>query len=545
MLRHRVIIIAVISMLVGCQLFDSTRTPIDEAKSIADRIIAETVFETELVDLNPVADIQIVDFNNIFENSLTENFYARTIFDSPEDTTLKFGISYSAPIRVFVNEIECFVEEKRTDFYFKEIAYNMFLFQDTIKVDIKQGENSIVISLANSEKSYFYLREITSPEEMLTVSFNKKWLIKSNDEWIAPKLERIEKLVIGQDNTYKRESYIEWHYAIGGTMLGMYNLYKFTRDHKYYDFIKKFCDFTISHRDTFKSYYENLHALRVANYRMFRKSMLDDTGAPTLPLTVIYQETKNDEYLPVIEEMGSYVTNEQVRLNDKTLCRPEPLLKTIWADDLFMSVPFFLMLYKITNDDRYLDDAVIQIINFHSYLWDETAQLNKHAWFYEGNQQSLVFWVRANGWILWAISEALMTIPSDHSEYDRIRQIYKKSVDGIIKYQSANGLWHQVLNKPESFQETSGSAMFTLAIARGVNNGWLSNEYSQYVLKGWEGLSKKVSDNGIVKDICRGTGIGFNFEFYFNRKRFDNDPRGLGAVLTALVETQRMMDSNR
>ena len=544
MIKNSLIIFSTILFLSGCQPSDSTHSPLDKARSIANRIIDETVFETELADLGPLSNIQIIDFNNTFGSTQTKTYYARTIFESPKDTSIKFGISYSSPIQVNINDEKHFVEQKKTDFYFKEIAYSMFLFQDTITVDIKQGENSIVINLVNSEKKYFYLREITSPEEKPIVEFNNKWLLKSNDEWIEQKPLKYEKLVIGKENTYKRESYIEWHYAIGGTMLGLYNLYKFTGDSKYYDFIKKFCDFTVANRDTFKNYYENLHALRVANYRMFRKTMLDDTGAPTLPLTKIYQETKNEDYLPIIKEMSKYVTREQVRLKDKTHCRPEPFANTIWADDLFMSVPLLLMLYKITKDDEYLNDAVTQIINFHSYLWNEDAQLNKHAWFYEGQQQSLVFWIRANGWIIWAISEALMGIPPDYPKYDQIKDIYKKSVDGLIPYQASNGLWHQVLDKPESFQETSGSAMFTLAIARGVNNGWLPNEYSQYALNAWEGLSQNIGDKGIVKDICRGTGIGFDFDFYFNRNRFDNDPRGLGAVLTALVEIQKLMDSN-
>ncbi|UCH65617.1 MAG: glycoside hydrolase family 88 protein, partial [Ignavibacterium sp.] len=473
----------------------------------------------------------------------TETYYARTIFESPQDTSIEFGISFSSPIQVKINDKEHFVEQKKTNFYFKEIAYSMFLFQDTIKVDIKQGQNSIVIGLSNYGRNYFYLRQITSPEEKPIIEFNNKWLLKSNDEWIEQKPVKYEKLVIGKENTYQRESYIEWHYAIGGTMLGLHNLYKFTGDRKYYDCIKKFCDFTIANRNTFKSNYYNLHALRVANYRMFRKTMLDDTGAPTLPLTKIYQEINYEDYLPIIKEMGAYVTKEQARLKDQTFCRPEPFANTVWADDLFMSVPFLLMLHKITREDKYLNDAITQIINFHSYLWNEDVQLNKHAWFYEGKQQSLVYWIRANGWMIWAISEALLIIPPDHPKYDRIKDIYKISVDGLVQYQAPNGLWHQVLDKTESFQETSGSAMFTLAIARGVNNGWLEDEYSQYVSKAWEGLSANISVKGVVKDICRGTGIGFDYDFYFNRKRFDNDPRGLGAVLTALVEIQKMMDS--
>ena len=117
-------------------------------------------------------------------------------------------------------------------------------------------------------------------------------------------------------------------------------------------------------------------------------------------------------------------------------------------------------------------------------------------------------------------------------------------MQGIVKYQDENGLWHQVLDRKDSFLETSGSAMFTLAIARGVINGWLNEDYKKYVLIGWAGLETKISDDGIVKDICRGTGIGYDYDFYNNRARFDNDPRGLGAVLTAATEVMKLRALN-
>ena len=117
--------------------------------------------------------------------------------------------------------------------------------------------------------------------------------------------------------------------------------------------------------------------------------------------------------------------------------------------------------------------------------------------------------------------------------------IYKNHIEGLIKYQDRSGMWHQVLNHPESYEESSCTAMFILGIARGINNGWLNKSYSEYALKGWNALSKKI-DNGIVHGICRGTGMGDNLEFYFNRPTLDNDPRGLGAVITAGIEISKL-----
>lgn len=138
--------------------------------------------------------------------------------------------------------------------------------------------------------------------------------------------------------------------------------------------------------------------------------------------------------------------------------------------------------------------------------------------------------------MLWAVSETLLNLPQNHKDYNRILELYQNHINGIKKYQNANGMWHQVLNKKESFEETSCTAMYIIAISRGIENKWLNNEYKAVLEIAWMALKNNISDNGIVKDICRGTSVGFDYDFYFNRKRFDNDPRGLGAVLTACSE---------
>jgi hypothetical protein len=56
-------------------------------------------------------------------------------------------------------------------------------------------------------------------------------------------------------------------------------------------------------------------------------------------------------------------------------------------------------------------------------------------------------------------------------------------------------------------------------------------------------LQKKISTSGTVSGICRGTGIGENLEFYFTRQTFDQDPRGLGAVITAGIEMEKLANT--
>jgi rhamnogalacturonyl hydrolase YesR len=305
-------------------------------------------------------------------------------------------------------------------------------------------------------------------------------------------------------------------------------------------FAKTYVDFILKHLEYFHWQYDSLYEFRGSYHRIFRLTMLDDAGAPALPFTSLYIKDHDTDFRKIIDPVINYVSNKQVRLTDSTFCRPEPVENTVWADDLFMSVPLLLQATKITGDKKYLNDAAKQAINFQKYLWDERAGLYRHGWFSNTGKQSAVCWGRANGWIAWATSELLNALPKQHPLYKKIENNFRQHIASLIRYQADDGMWRQVLNNPNSYEETSCTAMFTLAIARGVSNGWLSKKYKEYASKGWNAVVNHVTTDGIVHGICRGTEIGDDEQFYMNRKTIDNDPRGLGAVITAGIEISKL-----
>ena len=122
----------------------------------------------------------------------------------------------------------------------------------------------------------------------------------------------------------------------------------------------------------------------------------------------------------------------------------------------------------------------------------------------------------------------------------KIENNFRQHIASLIRYQVDDGMWRQVLNNPNSYEETSCTAMFAIAIARGISNGWLSKKYKGYAVKAWKAVADHITSKGIVQGICRGTEIGADEQFYMNRKTIDNDPRGLGAVITAGIEMSKL-----
>jgi len=362
--------------------------------------------------------------------------------------------------------------------------------------------------------------------------------------WTVPAQALLKELGIRESNSYLRDSYADWHYANGGTMLGVLNFHHLTGEEKYLDFVRKYASNIIINQDYFQWQYRHLHAMRGSFYRLFRLTMLDDSGGPALPFAELERIESSGDYNALLEEVLEYVSKGQQRLPDMTLSRPEPEPNTLWGDDLFMATPFLCRMAILTEDQALFDDVARQVVQFNKYLQDDQTGLYFHGWYVDRNESSSVRWGRANGWITWAMSEVLQLMPENHKQYKNVLKIFKNHIEAIAEYQDESGMWHQVLDHPETYEETSCTAMFTLALSRGVIHGWLKEEYRHQAIRGWKALETRIGEDGTVVGICRGTEIGETIEFYQARKTFDHDPRGLGAMLTAGTEVARLLQSS-
>ena len=97
-------------------------------------------------------------------------------------------------------------------------------------------------------------------------------------------------------------------------------------------------------------------------------------------------------------------------------------------------------------------------------------------------------------------------------------------------------MWRQLIDKPDSYLESSSTAMFIYGIATAINEGWLDKEYAGIAVNGWKGLEQKIREDGQVEGICKGTGTVENIKYYYDRPTILNDIHGLGAILLAGAE---------
>lgn len=535
------------------------------SKKIADKVMADTRFEWKWVVQKEELGMQVLDFRFLHLPARARSLALRSA-EVKNDTVVRFGISFAGKIKVWLNQKLCWEYQQQQSVNPKEIAYNRFTFDQYFTARLTKGKNEFLIEFEpSSSAATVFLRPVTTAGDLdLSANFTTtdfpQWLYAGpvskdlpvfplqpyyqhqNDmiNWQAAPQRVLPELRVDSNAAYQRDPYADWQYSHGTLMWSILGLQQETKSSSYLDFIKKYTNFILDHFNYLQWQYDSLYAWRGSYHRIFRKSMLDDAGAPALSFAGLYLLEKNEAVGKFLQPFTDYISTRQVRLADSTFCRPEPEEFTIWADDLFMSVPYLIRMSKATGEQRYMEDAVRQVLQFRKYLLNNQTGLYKHGWFSKTGEQSVAYWGRANGWVVWATAELLDWLPVSHPSYRKILEAFKAHLASIAKYQDTDGSWHQVLTRPDSYKETSCTSMFALAMARGVRKGWLNKSFKQVALKAWSYVASRIDDNGIVHGICRGTEIGFDEQFYLDRKTIDNDPRGLGAVITAGVEIAKL-----
>ncbi len=233
----------------------------------------------------------------------------------------------------------------------------------------------------------------------------------------------------------------------------------------------------------------------------------------------LYIRTKDPQYLP----LGKKLADQQWQNPTPEGLSPET---RFWIDDMYMITILQVQAYRATGDKVYLDRAALEMV---AYL-DKLQKPN--GLFYHGPEFPF-FWGRGNGWVAGGMSELLSELPKNHPKRARILEGYHTMMASLLKYQDADGVWHQLIDHPESYQESSSTAMFTFAMITGVKQGWLpAKTYAQAARKGWLGLNKLFVDkDGLVDKVCVGTGQTNSLEFYLNRPTQKGNPHGQAPVL--------------
>jgi rhamnogalacturonyl hydrolase YesR len=321
----------------------------------------------------------------------------------------------------------------------------------------------------------------------------------------------------------------EWGLAYSGMLLAE----KATGDRRYLDYVLKRFEFLSEASTYFREYKKKFPSAETPLDRFLFPGSLDDTGSMCAAMIQGLHRGAVKQLRPEIDGSIDYIMNKVHRLKDGTFARNRPLPNSVWVDDLYQGIPALAWMGKLTGDKKYFDEASRQVFLFSGRLFDNTKEVCMHGWVEGMEPHPAFFWARANGWAVMAVASLLDVLPEEHPRHKEVLQFFTSYCHGLAKHQSATGFWHQLMDRNDSFLETSATAMFTYVFAHGINKGWLDlRSYGPAALLGWNAVSSKVNDRGQVEGTSAGTSMAFDAAFYYNRP-VGTGPHGYGSVLLA------------
>lgn len=197
----------------------------------------------------------------------------------------------------------------------------------------------------------------------------------------------------------------------------------------------------------------------------------------------------------------------------------------LWIDDMYMITALQAQAYSVTKDEKYINRAAKEMV----FYLDELQKAN--GLFYHAPDVPF-FWGRGNGWMAAGMAELLRSLPKDNPDYKRIMTGYKLMMTSLLKYQSDEGTWRQLIDDEASWPETSSTGMFTYAMITGVKNGWLAKEiYGKAARKAWLALTTYLNQDHDIREVCEGTNKKNDHQYYLDRKRITGDMHGQAPLL--------------
>lgn len=334
----------------------------------------------------------------------------------------------------------------------------------------------------------------------------------------------------------------EWHYSNGVLDMAMITLGKYLNEPKYINYAKKHVEFGFANYEYFKNTFRNDRRHWHWPFgQLWNFKELDDCGAMGAAVINVHQLGYKQEYKDYIDSAAYHIMYRQDRLGDGTLCRTFPRTMTVWADDAYMATSFLTQMGKFSGETKYFDEAAKQLLQIDKYLWDPVKQLYYHCYYSDLQRNGVAYWGRANGWIMLSLVDLIEAMPENHPARKDLIIMVEKQIVGASRYQNANGMWNQLLDRPDSYDESSVTAMYVYSIAKGINNKFLDAGYASIARAGWNVLKdQEITPDGRFTNVCVGTGISNDLPFYFNRPVGDNEKHGLGLIIDTAVEIMKM-----
>lgn len=337
-----------------------------------------------------------------------------------------------------------------------------------------------------------------------------------------------------------------WNYVDGCMIKSILEMYAITGDSKYLEFADNFTDYRVREDGTIDGY--DVEELNIDNINAGKT------------LFELYDLTGKEKYRKAIDLVYSQI-EKMPRTKEGNFWHKNIYPNQIWLDGLYMCQPFYMEYETRFNQKKNCEDIYSQFANVVKYMRDYETGLYYHA--YDSSREmfwcdkvtglSQNFWLRALGWYAMALLDTVdKADKADAEDIKQIEDAFRQLIDSMLKYQHESGMWYQLVNlggMDRNYLETSGSAIFSYAILKGVRLGCLPESYAQYGKKAFQGICDTYlhmeEGNMSLGGICLVAGLGGQgrrsgtYDYYMSEPIVKDDAKGVGPFLLAYTEMRR------
>lgn len=327
-----------------------------------------------------------------------------------------------------------------------------------------------------------------------------------------------------------------FHYHQGVFLSGMYKIYELCGEEKYFRYIKDWVDSVVNEKGEIHEY---------------DPGQLDDVQ-PGILLFPLLEKYCDIRYKKALDTLLNVVWNFK-RNKEGGFFHKNWFPHQMWLDGLYMAGPISAEYAYRFQKPELFDCAIGQALLMRKKTEDIETGLWYHAWDcakeaeWANSETGLApeFWGRSIGWVPVAVLDELDFIPEDHSKYSEMCRLAEDLLAAILKYQSEEGRWYQVVNKggqAGNWLENSCSCLFVAAICKAVRKGIMDRSCLEAARRGYEAVVRSLTWAGEdiqIGNVCIGTGVG-DYQHYCGRPVSTNDLHGVGAFLIMCAELERV-----
>ena len=320
--------------------------------------------------------------------------------------------------------------------------------------------------------------------------------------------------------------YAHWEWPQGVGLFGVWKLFEKTHRQEYLDILVRF--------------YDRQFEVGFPRWNV-------NTMAPYLAMSFLAEYLNKKDYMNPCMDAAEWIMQHMPRTEEGGIqhqTSDDVNEQELWDDTLFMTVLFLANMGRILGRKDYCQEALYQFLLHLKYLQDPRTGFWYHGWTFIGrNNFAGAFWARGNCWITIAIPELLEMITAPEPVKRILTQALENQVSALAACQAENGMWHTLLDDPDSYVEASATCGFGYGIWRGIHTGILDRKWAAAAQKALEPILDLISEDGVLGQVSYGTPMGRISRDFYKNIELKQMPYGQALAILFLGITLEALDA--